>query len=58
MSRMRPSVRLYLTLALIVASAIYAVVVSRDPALASAIASGYVALIATILIVINVWKKP
>lgn len=58
MQRMRPSVRLYLTLAVIVLSALYAVVVSQDPAIASAIASGYVAMLVTVLVVINVWKKP
>lgn len=58
MRRMRPSIRLYLTLVVIVFSAAYAVVVTQNPALASAVASGYVALVVTVLVTINFWKKP
>lgn len=58
MLRMRPSLRLYLTLVVIIASAAYAVTVTKDPAIASALASGYVALVVTVLVLINFWKKP
>lgn len=58
MRRMKANTRLALSLAVIVLSAIYAVLVTKNPALASAIASGYVAVLLTIFLLVNVWKKP
>jgi len=54
---MSPSLRLVVCGAIILFSAIYAVLVSRDPAFAAAIAVGYVAVVVTAILVINVWKK-
>jgi F0F1-type ATP synthase assembly protein I len=50
--------RLLVIAGLIVLSAGYAVLVKKDPAVASAIAAGYVALLLTAIFVLNVWKKP
>ncbi len=55
---MRPSTRLALVIGIILVSAFYAVLVHEDPSVASAIAVGYVALLLTVFILINVWKKP
>jgi hypothetical protein len=57
MHKMSPSLRLFVCGAVILLSAIYAVLVSRDPAFASAIAVGYVAVVVTAILVINLWKK-
>lgn len=50
--------RLFLAFALIVLSAGYAVLVKKDPSLAGAVASGYVAVLLTVFLLINVWKRP
>lgn len=50
--------RLWAAVVLIVLSAGYAVLVKKDPNIASAIAAGYVALVVTAVLVLNVWKKP
>jgi hypothetical protein len=50
--------RLGVIAGLIILSAGYAVLVKKDPNLAAAVASGYVALLLTLFVVINVWKKP
>lgn len=55
---MRPSTRLWLIAGIIVLSAVYAVLVVEDRNLAAAISSGYVALLLTVTLVLNVWKKP
>lgn len=55
---MRPNTRLWLIAGIIVLSAMYAVLVVEDKNLASAIASGYVALLLTFTLIINVWKRP
>lgn len=55
---MTPSNRLWLIAVIIIISAGYAVLVKKDPELAAAIASGYVALLATAVVLLNVWKKP
>lgn len=55
---MTPHNRLGVVAGVIVISAGYAVLVKKDPNLASAVASGYVALLLTVLFVLNVWKKP
>lgn len=56
--RMRPNARLLMCVVIIVASAFYAVLVAQDPQVASAVALGYVAVLFTTFVVINVWKKP
>jgi len=54
---MSASLRLFLCGALILISTVYAVLVARDPATASAIAAGYVALVVTVIFIVNIWKK-
>jgi cell division protein FtsW (lipid II flippase) len=55
---MRSELRLALCGAMIVLSALYAVLVNKNPDLATAVAAGYVALLLTIFVSVNVWKKP
>jgi hypothetical protein len=43
---------------MILGSASYGVLVKKDPAIASAVAMGYVALILTIFVAVQVWRKP
>lgn len=57
MLQMGPNSRLLLCAAMIVLSAVYGVLVSKDPSLASAISGGYIAVLLTIFVVVNVWKK-
>jgi|GraSoiStandDraft_4_1057263.scaffolds.fasta_scaffold1047388_2 hypothetical protein len=57
MRKMSASLRLVLCGALILVSAIYAVLVARDPTTASAIAVGYVALVVTTILIVNLWKR-
>lgn len=58
MRHMRPKTRLLMAVLIIVGSAAYGMLVAADRALASAISSGYVAVLVTIFILTNVWKKP
>jgi len=50
--------RLWLIAALIILSAGYALLVKKDPGVAAAIASGYVAILLTGVALLNLWKKP
>lgn len=50
--------RLLWSAVLIIISAVYAVLVARDPGVASAIAAGYIAILLTVFVLLNVWKKP
>jgi hypothetical protein len=50
--------RLITVAVIILFSAAYAVLVKKDPALASSIAAGYVAVLLSVVIVLNLWKKP
>lgn len=50
--------RLYAIAGLIVLSSGYALLVKKDPGVAAAVASGYVAILVTVLLVINLWKRP
>lgn len=54
---MKASTRLILVALIIVGSSLYGLLVVRDPGLASAVASGYVALFGTAFFLINVWKR-
>jgi hypothetical protein len=54
---MTASYRLLLCGGLILVSAVYAVLVARDPAFAAAVAAGYVAIVVTVILVVNLWKK-
>lgn len=57
MRKMSASYRLLLCGVLILLSAVYAVLVARDPAFAAAIAAGYVAIVFTVFLIVNFWKK-
>lgn len=57
MYRMSASLRLLLCGVLILLSAVYAVLVARDPALAAAVAAGYVALVISVFLLVTLWKK-
>jgi hypothetical protein len=43
---------------MILLSALFAVLVVRDPQVASAISTGYVAVLLTAFVLANIWKKP
>lgn len=55
---MTPKTRLSWVGAVIVVSAFYALLVKKDPDVASAVAMGYVALFLTAFVLIERWKKP
>lgn len=54
---MNPRLRLWLCAGMILLSAIYAVLVSKNVELAKAAALGYIAVMLTVIVIINVWKK-
>lgn len=54
---MLPKTRLVLCVVIIVGSALYALLVSRDPDVASALMLGYVGVLLTIFVATEVWKK-
>jgi len=54
---MRPRSRLYLCGVVIVLSALYGLLVAQAPELAHALVTGYVALLLTIFVLVEVWKK-
>lgn len=58
MCAMRPSIRLLWCAFIIVGSALYGLLIVRDSALASAVASGYVAALLSVFVLINLWKRP
>ena len=57
MHQMRPSVRLWWCFVIVAVSVAYTVVLTQDKDFASAIALGYIALILTILMLTQMWKK-
>ena len=54
---MNPTIRLRFIAGLILLSAVYALIISESPEVASAVALGYVAIVLTILVALR-WKKP
>lgn len=58
MHQMNPRLRLALCAVMILLSAGYAVLVSKDKDLAEAVALGYIAVLLTIFTIVNVWKRP
>lgn len=54
---MKPKIRLALCAAVVVGSAVYAALVTIDARLASAIGIGYVAVLLTVLSIIQIGKK-
>lgn len=55
---MGPHTRLKLSAVMILLSALFAVLVARDPQTASAISTGYVAVLLTAFVLANTWKRP
>lgn len=55
---MKAKTRLILCFVVIVGSALYGVLVGKDPDVASALMLGYVGVLLTIVVAIEVWKKP
>lgn len=55
---MSPSTRLILCAGIIAVSAMYAVLVAHDPAIAAAVAVYYVAIVITAFVLTNIWKRP
>lgn len=55
---MRPKTRLFLCGAMIMFSALYALVISLNPRVASAIALGYIAVLLTVFFATTVWRRP
>lgn len=55
---MTPKTRLKLIVGLLALSSIYALLVGWNPELARAVAVGYIALMLTVLVLIQLWKKP
>lgn len=58
MGQMARKTRLSLIGLLIVVSAVYAALVSKDPDLARTIMVGYIGMVLTIFVVNEMWKKP
>ena len=54
---MGPNTRLRMSIFMIVFSAVYAVLIAEDRDLAEVVAVGYIALLLTVFIIINMWKK-
>lgn len=54
---MTPNTRLRLSAVMIILSAIYAVLIVQDRELATAVSSGYVALLLTVFVLTTLWKK-
>lgn len=50
--------RLRLTALMIIFSALYAVIVVQDPGVASAVSSGYIAILLTVFIIVEIWRRP
>lgn len=57
MSSMSPRTRLVLCFGMILISALYGLIISANPRVASSIALGYIALLLTVLAVVNVFKR-
>lgn len=55
--KMQPSTRLILCAVIVVGSGLYALLVSKDPDVASALMLGYVGVLLTIFVATEVWKK-
>lgn len=55
---MRPKTRLWLCALVIMASAGYALLISKNSELARTIMLGYIGLVLTVFVVNQVWRKP
>lgn len=54
---MGPRARLIWSAVLIVGSAVYALLIALDRSLAADIMLGYIGIVLTLLVLINMWKK-
>jgi tryptophan-rich sensory protein len=57
MQRMQANTRLALCGVVIVLSALYGLLLEQDRRLAEAVAIGYIAIMLTLLLVVNIWKR-
>lgn len=57
MPPMTPRLRLYICAAMILLSALYAVLVAKNLEIAKAVALGYIAIMLTLLVMVNLWKR-
>lgn len=55
--KMGPNTRLRLSVVMIVLSAIYAGLIVQDRDLAGIVAIGYIALLLTLIVLTNLWKR-
>lgn len=55
---MTPATRGKLIIGLLALSVVYALLVGWNLELARVIAVGYIALMLTVLVIVNIWKKP
>lgn len=58
MPEMRPNARLLWVAVLILGSASYGVLVKKDPDFAQAVMLGYIGLVLSIFVLVQVWRKP
>lgn len=54
---MRPNIRLIWCLVVVIGSSLYAVLVATNPNVASAVVLGYVAVLLTIFVLNEVWRR-
>lgn len=54
---MGPNTRLRLSAFMIVFSVVYALLITEDRDLAEVVAVGYIALLLTVFVSVNIWKK-
>lgn len=55
---MKARTRLTLSLVMIIGSALYGLLIAEDANIAEAVALGYVALLLTLFLAANLWKRP
>jgi hypothetical protein len=55
---MRANTRLALCGVVIIVSALYALLVTKDKQLAETVALGYIAVLLTLMFIVTVWKRP
>lgn len=58
MLQMNPRLRLWACVVMILVSAGYAVLVAKNLEIAKAVALGYIALMLTLIVIVNLWKRP
>lgn len=55
---MTPSTRLRWSFVIVIVSAVYAILIFENPQVASAVASWYVAVLLSIFVLGEIWRKP